>query len=157
RKEVEAIDSAVAVSKVGTMERLIAEAKTGPRFSMLLFSMFGIFAGFLASVGVYGLVSDSVVQRRREIGIRMVLGAQPNSVLFLMIQGEMRAVAAGGLLGVLFALGMIHVYAHLLYGLQGIDLLSLVTAFAILISVSLATSIAPTLNATRKQVSKLLS
>jgi len=157
REEVEAIDKAVAVSKVGTMEQLIAEAKTGPRFSMLLFSMFGIFAGFLASVGVYGLVSDSVVQRRREIGIRMALGAQRKSVLFLMIQGEMSAVTLGAFLGVLFSLGMIHVYVHLLYGLQGIDFLSLATAFAILISVSLATSIVPTLNATQAPVTKLLS
>lgn len=157
RQEVEAMDSAVSVSKVGTMEQLIAQAKTGPRFSMLLFSISGIFAGFLASVGVYGLVSDCVVQRRREIGIRMALGAQPKSVLFLMIQGEMSAVTLGGFLGVLFSLGMIHVYVHLLYGLQGIDFLSLAIAFAILISVSLATSIAPTLNATHAQVTKLLN
>jgi putative ABC transport system permease protein len=157
REEVEAIDKAVAVSKVGTMEQLIAAAKTGPRFAMLLFSMFGVFAGFLAAVGVYGLVSDSVVQRRREIGIRMALGAQRKSVLFLMIQGEMSAVTLGAFLGVLFSLGMIHVYVHLLYGLQGIDFLSLATAFAILISVSLATSIVPTLNATQAPVTKLLS
>jgi putative ABC transport system permease protein len=157
REEVKAIDKAVAVSKVGTMEQLIAQAKTGPRFSMLLFSMFGIFAGFLASVGVYGLVSDSVVQRRREIGIRMALGAQRKSVLFLLIQGEMSAVTLGGFLGVLFSLGMVHAYMHLLYGLQGIDFLSLAIAFAILISVSLATSIVPTLNATRAPVTKLLS
>jgi predicted permease len=156
REEVKAIDRAVAVSKVGTMEQLIAEAKTGPRFSMLLLSMFGIFAGFLASVGVYGLVSDSVVQRRREIGIRMALGAQQKSVLFLMIQGEMSAVTLGGFLGLLFSLGMMHVYVHLLYGLQGIDFLSLATAFAILISVSLATSIFPTLNATQATITKLL-
>jgi putative ABC transport system permease protein len=156
REEVEAIDRAVAVSKVGTMEQLIAEAKTGPRFSMLLFSTFGIFAGFLASVGVYGLVSDSVVQRRREIGIRMALGAQPKSVLFLMIQGEMSAVTLGGFLGLLVSLGMMHVYVHLLYGLQGIDFLSVATAFAILISVSLATSIFPTLNATQATITKLL-
>jgi putative ABC transport system permease protein len=157
RKEVEAINNAVAVSKIGTMEQLIAEAKTGARFSMLLFSIFGVFAGFLASVGVYGLVSDSVVQRRREIGIRMALGAQQKSVLFLIIQGEMSAVMLGGFLGMLFSLGMIHVYVHLLYGLQGVDFLSLATAFAILISVGLATSIVPTLNATRAPVTKLLS
>jgi hypothetical protein len=156
RQEVEAMDKGVALSKVGTMEQLVAEAKTGPRFSMLLFSVFGIFAGLLASVGVYGLVSDSVVQRRREIGIRMALGAQRNNVLFLMIKGEMRAVTLGGFFGILFSLGMTRVYAHLLYGLQGIDFLSVATAFAILISVSLATSIIPTMTATRAPVTELL-
>jgi putative ABC transport system permease protein len=156
RQEVETIDKGIAVSKVGTMEQLVAEAKTGPRFSMLLFSMFGIFAGVLAAVGVYGLVSDSVAQRRREIGIRMALGAQRNNVLFLMIEGEMRAVTLGGLFGILFSVGMTRVYAHLLYGLQGIDFLSVATAFAILISVSLATSIIPTMTATRAPVTELL-
>jgi hypothetical protein len=68
----------------------------------------------------------------------------------------MGAVTLGGL-GVLFSLGMIHVYVHLLYGLQGIDFLLLAIAFVVLISVSLATSIAPTLNATQAQVTKLLS
>lgn len=60
----------------------------------------------------------------------------------------MGAVTLGGFFGVLFLLGMIHVYVHLLYGLQCIDFPLLAIAFAVLISVSLATSIAPTLNAT---------
>jgi hypothetical protein len=62
----------------------------------------------------------------------------------------------GGFFGLLFSLGMMHVYVHLLYGLHGIDFLSLATAFAMLISVSLATSIFPTLNATQATITKLL-
>jgi predicted permease len=156
REEVDAIDRSVAVSKIGTMEQLIGEAKTGPRFSMLLFSVFGIFAGFLASVGVYGLVSDSVVQRRREIGVRMALGAQRKSILFLVVQSEMSAVTGGGSLGLLLSLVAMHVYVHLLYGLQGSDFLSLATAFAILLSVSLATNIIPTFIATQSPLTKML-
>ncbi|MGH9744352.1 MAG: FtsX-like permease family protein, partial [Candidatus Acidiferrum sp.] len=153
---VEAIDKGVAVSKVVTMEQLIAGSKTGPRFSMLLFSMFGIFAGLLAAVGVYGLVSDTVVQRRREIGIRMALGAQRRSVLLLIIQGEMSAITLGGFLGIALSFGLMHVYAHFLYGLQGIDFLSLTTALAVLISVSLATSIIPAMTAAQAPVTELL-
>ncbi|MGH3630633.1 MAG: hypothetical protein ACRDRL_24735, partial [Sciscionella sp.] len=77
-------------------------------------------------------------------------------VLFLMVKGEMGAVTLGGFFGILFSLGMTRVYAHLLYGLQGIDFLSVAAAFAILISVSLATSIIPTMTATRAPVSELL-
>jgi len=59
RQEVAAIDKTLAVSKTRTLGELVGDAKTGPRFTMLLFSVFGVFACFLASVGVYGLVSDS--------------------------------------------------------------------------------------------------
>ena len=156
RQEVAMMDKTLAVSKIRTLEQLIADAKTGLRFSMLLFSVFGVFAGLLASVGVYGLLSDSVVQRKREIGIRMALGAQRRSVLFLMMQGEMGAVLLGEFLGLFFYLGMARLFAHLLYGLEGIDFQSMVAAFVILSSVSLTTSIVPTLRAIQLPISNLL-
>jgi putative ABC transport system permease protein len=155
-REVAAIDKILAVSKARTMEQLITDAKVGPRFSMLLFFMFGVFAIFLASVGVYGLVSDSVVQRRREIGIRMALGAQRRSVVYLVTQGEMSSVILGGFVGLVFSVGLAHVYAHLLYGLQGIDFRSVAAAFAVLFLVSLTTGIVPTLIATQVPLANLL-
>jgi ABC-type antimicrobial peptide transport system permease subunit len=123
---------------------------------MLLFSMFGVFACFLASVGVYGLVSDSIAQRRREMGIRMALGAQHKSVLLLMTQGEMSAVLLGGILSLPFTLGMAPMYDRLLYGLKGIDFLSVTAAFVVLCSVSLTSSIVPTMRATKMALSSLL-
>ncbi len=156
RQEVAAIDKTLAVSKIRTLEQLVGDAKTGPRFTMLLFSMFGVFACFLASVGVYGLVSDSIAQRRREMGIRMALGAQRRSVLLLMTQGEISAVLLGGMLSLPFTLGMAPAYDRLLYGLQGIDLLSVTAAFLVLCSVSLMSSIVPTIRATEGPLTKLL-
>jgi len=123
---------------------------------MLLFSVFGVFACFLASVGVYGLVSDSIVQRRREIGIRMALGAQRKTVLRLITQGEMSAILLGGILSLPFVLGMAPVYDRLLYGLQGIDFLSVTVAFVVLCSVSLMSSIVPTIRATDVPLCNLL-
>ncbi len=156
RQEVAAIDKTLAVSKIRTMEELIGDAKTGPRFSMLLFGMFGAFACILASVCVYGLVSDSVAQRRREMGIRMALGAQRKSVLLLMMQGEVGAVMLGGILSLPLTLGMARVYDRLLYGLQGTDFLSVIVAFVVLSSVSLTTSIVPTWRATETPLNNLL-
>ena len=156
RQEVAGMDKTLAVSKVRTAEQLIADAKAGPRFAMLLFSMFGAFAVFLASVGVYGLVSDSVVQRRREIGIRMALGAQRRSVVRLAMQNEMIAVIFGGFLGLGFAVGLAHVCAQFLYGLQGIDFLSGAAAFAVLCLVGLLTSVLPALRAAREPLTTLL-
>lgn len=157
REEVAEINKAVAVSKVATLEQLIREAKTGPRFAMLLFSTFGLFAALLATVGVYGLVSDSVVQRRREIGIRIALGALRRNVLLLIVHGEMSAVTAGALLGILLSLGVMRLYVHLLYGLSGMDFVSLALAFCILVSASLATSVVPALRTADAPVTELLN
>lgn len=143
RKDVEAIDENLVVSKVQSMADLIGSARTGPRFSMALFGAFGVFAGLLACVGAYGLVSDSVVQRRREMGIRMALGAQRQNVLVLAMQNEMVTVGLGGCAGLVFSLGLTHVYAHILYGLGGTDYASVAVAFILLCSVSWASSVVP--------------
>jgi ABC-type antimicrobial peptide transport system permease subunit len=156
RQEVAALDKTLAVSKMRTLGELVGDAKTGPRFTMLLFSVFGVFAGFLASVGVYGLVSDSIAKRRREIGIRMALGAQRKTVLRLITQGEMSAILLGGILSLPFVLGTAPVYDSLLYGLQGIDFLSVTVAFVVLCSVSLMSSIVPTIRATEAPLANLL-
>lgn len=156
RQDVAAINKTLAVSKSRTMEQLIADANVGPRFAMLLFSMFGLFAGFLASVGVYGLVSDSVAQRRREIGIRMALGAQRRSVVYLVTLREMSSIILGEFLGVVLSVGLARVSAYLLYGLQGIDFLSVAVAFVVLCLVSLTTSVIPTLRATQVPLANLL-
>ena len=157
RGDVAAIDKTQAVSKVRTMNQLIADATIGPRFVMFLFSMFGVFAGFLASVGVYGLVGDSVAQRRREIGIRMALGAQRESVVYLVTRDEMSAVILGGLFGFVSSVGLAHVTAHLMYGLRGIDILSVAAAFAVLCLIGVTTSLIPTLGLTRVPPADLLT
>src|SRR5712692_8485626 len=98
----------------------------------------------------------SVAQRRREIGIRMALGAQRKTVLRLITQGEMSAILLGGMLSLPFVLGTAPVYDRLLYGLQGIDFLSVTVAFVVLCSVSLMSSIVPTIRATEVPLSNLL-
>jgi len=147
RQEIAALDRTLAVSNVRTLAELVADGTTAPRFTMMLFSLFGLFACFLASVGVYGLVSDSIAQRRREIGIRMALGAQRNAVLRLILQGEMSAMLFGISLTLPFVIGTAPVYSRLLYSLQGIDFLTLTVAFVVLCSVSLMSSIIPTIRA----------
>jgi putative ABC transport system permease protein len=156
RNDVQAISENLVVSKVQPMTKLIDLARTGPRFSMLLFAAFGIFAGVLAGVGVYGLVSDSVVQRRRQMGIRMALGARQRNILIVTIQNEMSAVALGGIIGFVCSIGLARAYAHTLYGLQATDYLSAAMAFAVLSCVTLASSLVPVLRATKVSVARLL-
>jgi putative ABC transport system permease protein len=156
REDVHAIAENLVVSKVQPMMQLIDLARTGPRFSMLLFAAFGIFAGVLAGVGVYGLVSDSAVQRRREMGIRMALGAQRRNILIVTMQNEMSAVALGGIMGLLCAIGLARVYARTLYGLHATDYLSAAMAFVVLSCVTLASSLIPILRSMKVSVARLL-
>lgn len=156
RRDVKEIDDTLVVSRVQPLAELIGAARTGPRFSMLLFAVFGGFAGLLACVGVYGIVSDSVVQRRREMAIRMALGAQRWNILSVAIHKEMRAVILGGVIGLFFSLGLARVYAHLLYGLHGTDYRSMATAFLILSSVTLSSGLLPVLRVVKVPVAHLL-
>ncbi|MGH9735928.1 MAG: ABC transporter permease [Candidatus Acidiferrales bacterium] len=156
-KDVDALDETLAVSKIQSLAGLIGSARMGPRFSMLLFAMFGAFAGLLACVGAYGLVSDSVVQRRREMGIRMALGAQRQNVLALAMRNEMAAVGLGGCLGLLLSLALAHVYAHMLYGLGGTDYISAGVAFILLCSVSWASSVVPAAKLIGIPIARLLN
>ena len=86
----------------------------------------------------------------------MALGAQRKTVLRLITQGEMSAVMFGGILSLPFTLGMAPMYDRLLYGLRGIDFLSVTAAFVVLCSVSLVSSILPTIRATDVPLCNLL-
>ncbi|HTU33386.1 MAG TPA: FtsX-like permease family protein [Candidatus Acidoferrum sp.] len=139
------------------MAALIGSSRIGPRFSTLLFGTFGTFAGLLACVGAYGLVSDSVVQRRREMGIRMALGAQRQNVLVLAMRNEIAAVGLGGCVGLVLSLELTHVYAHILYRLSGTDYVSVAVAFILLCSVSWASSFVPAAKVIGIPIARLLA
>ena len=156
RQEVSAIDQSQPVSKVRTLQQLISSAKAGPRLSMFLLAVFGVFAAFLAALGVYGLVSDSVLQRRREIGIRMALGAQPGNVLVFMTRGEMSSVILGELVGLALSLAAFRTYGYFLYRAPGIDFLSIGVTLLILSSITMVACLFPVFRATRVRVSDLL-
>src|SRR5260370_35793382 len=112
REEVAAIDKNQPVSKVRTMQQLISTAKAGPRLSMSLLVVFAGFAAALAAVGVYGLVSDSILQRRREIGIRIALGAHSTKALLSMARGRRRSVLLGACRGFFAPLAAFLSFGH---------------------------------------------
>ncbi len=156
RQEVGAIDRNQPVSKVLTMQQLISAAKIGPRLSMLLLAVFAVFAAFLAAVGVYGLVSDSISQRRREIGIRMALGAQSSNVLVFMTRGEMGSVLLGEFIGLALSLAAFRTYGHFLYRASAIDFTSIAITLLILSSITVTACLFPVFRATQARVSDLL-
>jgi putative ABC transport system permease protein len=121
RAEVRALDPNLPVYRITTMERLMAESTASERFSMFLQLVFAGVALTLAAVGIYGVLSYSVAQRTREIGIRMALGAERKSILRLVVGQGMSLVGVALILGVVVALAAAQVLATLLFGISPRD------------------------------------
>jgi putative ABC transport system permease protein len=149
RAAIRAVDPELPVAKVATLEALTAKTMARPRFSMLLLGGFGGLALLLASIGLYGVISYSVTQRAREIGIRMALGGQRRA-MFAMILGQgARLGGLGILLGLLAALGATRWMASFLYGIQATDPLTFAAVTVLLLAVALLACYLPARRATR--------
>jgi putative ABC transport system permease protein len=108
-------------TKVETLDSIIGEQTASPRFNTVLLSSFAVVAFLMAIVGVYGVLAFSVTQRSAEIGIRMALGATPESVLALVMKEGAATFVAGGLAGVAGALLLTRYLTTLLYGVRAND------------------------------------
>jgi putative ABC transport system permease protein len=115
----------------------------GERFSMLLVSSFGLLAVFLAAVGVYGVISYSVTQRTREIGIRVALGAQRGHIFGMIIRHGVGLSGLGILIGVTAAFGVARILTGFLYGVSAADPLTYASVSAFLIAIALGASYFP--------------
>ena len=149
RREVAALDRDLPLYQVAAMEDLVGRSVTSRRFSMLLFSAFAAIALALSMVGVYGVIAQSAVRRRREIGIRMALGARRGDVL-RMVAGEGLALGTlGALIGLASALGLTRLMAGMLYQVAPTDLPTLAGAAVLLLAVALAAGCIPARRASR--------
>jgi predicted permease len=121
RGQLQSLDTNVAITNVQTIQEIMSQGLWAPRMGAGLLTVFGGLALILAAVGVYGVLSYSVSQQTREIGIRMSLGAQQGQVLRLVIGQGLRLAVAGVALGLLAALGMMRVLSSLLFGVSAHD------------------------------------
>ncbi|MCA1826731.1 MAG: ABC transporter permease, partial [Myxococcales bacterium] len=149
RQAVLSIDPLQPVFSQQTMQELMANSMSDRRLLLLLLGIFAVVALTLASVGIYGVMSYSVEQRTREIGIRMALGAQRSSVLGMIVGLGARMVGLGIGVGVAGALALSRVMASLLYGVTTTDPATYGLLAALLGAVALVSCLIPARRAVR--------
>jgi putative ABC transport system permease protein len=137
QEAVWSVDKNVAPGTVRSMEGFVARSLLRRKFTMTLLSIFAGLAVTLAAVGLYGVMSYSVAQRTREIGIRMALGAQRADVLKLVVKQGMLLTGIGVLLGIGASLGLTRLISNFLFGVSATDAATFVALSILLFSVAL--------------------
>jgi putative ABC transport system permease protein len=149
RNEVKALDSTLAIYSVRTLDQYLAASVAQPRFNTLLLGIFAAVALILTSVGLYGVMSYTVTQRTRELGIRMALGAKPGDVLKLILKQGMGLTITGVVLGLAGAFALTRVAESLLFGVSATDPLTFLVVSTFLLGVALVACLVPARRATK--------
>jgi putative ABC transport system permease protein len=149
RNTVKELDASLPIFGERTLMEQIDRQLSGERLVALLATVFGALAAILAAIGIYGLLAYTVAQRTREIGIRMALGAAPNSVGKMILGDIAKLVGIGIVIGLPLAYGLGRVVNSLLYGVKVFELAGVGIALAILGIVGLAAGYLPARRATR--------
>jgi putative ABC transport system permease protein len=149
RAAVRSVDPDLPLANVNTMEKLIESSTGQRRFAMLLLIGFSLLAMTLASIGLYGVMSYTVSQRSRELGVRLALGADSREVLGLVLVQGLRLALAGVVIGLVAAFAVTRVMKNMLFGLSSTDPLTFVAISLLLVLVALVASYLPALRATR--------
>jgi ABC-type antimicrobial peptide transport system permease subunit len=149
RAEVAALDPDLPLIDVRPMEDRFGDATWRTRTSASLLGSFAIFAVLLAALGMYGIVSQGVEQRTREIGVRLALGATPSEILWLVVSRVTGIAAVGVLAGIALALPATRALKDLLYRVQPGDPLILAALAAALLATALLAGYLPARRASR--------
>ncbi|HTW46902.1 MAG TPA: ABC transporter permease [Acidobacteriaceae bacterium] len=143
RKTIWSVDAGVPVPEVRTLSGVVADSVANRRFEMDLLLLFAVSALLLAGLGVYGVVTYSVVQRQREIGLRLALGAQRVNIYGLILREGLLPVAAGALAGTAIALASARLAGSLLFDVSPYDPGIVTGAVCVLLAVGTAACLLP--------------
>jgi putative ABC transport system permease protein len=149
RRTIHDLDRNLPIWDIFTMDRVVVRSLWQPRLFSWVFGFFGLVALVLAVVGVYGVVSYSVAQRTREIGIRMALGAGRGQIQAMVLSQGLRATAIGIGIGLVCAMAVTRVMGALLYGVSPTDPATLGLVTLVMISTALVACLIPTRRATK--------
>jgi ABC-type lipoprotein release transport system permease subunit len=153
RRELQAVDSTVAAADVRASGYYLENPTAGRRFSLELLAGFAVLALAMAAIGIYGVVSYTVAQRTREIGVRLALGADMADIARMVVGEGVRRTAVGVAIGLAGALAASRAVRGLLYGVAATDPVTYAAVIALLVAVTVAASLLPAWRAS--QVSPL--
>jgi putative ABC transport system permease protein len=149
RSAVWSVDKDQPITRIATMDSLLAATAASRRFALTLFEAFGLVALALAAIGIYGVLSGSVTERTREIGIRLALGAQLRDVFQLVIGQGLRLTLIGVTVGLAGAFAVTRLMTSLLFGVSATDPVTFIGGALLLTLVALVACYVPARRATR--------
>ena len=156
RRELNRLDPEVPLDEIETMEGYVSEALSDTKVVSGLLTIFSLVALFLSAIGLFGVISFSVINRLREIGIRMALGAAATDVVRMISVQGLALTVAGLALGLLSALGLTRLLASLLYGVEPVDATTYVAVAVFLSLVAFSATYLPARRATRVDPASIL-
>lgn len=143
RAEIRRLDPGLPQPEIKTLARVLHTSIDPSRFVMLLMSVFAVLALTIAAVGIYGILSYSVSRRRREIGIRLALGAEPRTIRRMVVRQGLTMAVAGCVLGLVAAQAGAGLLAKFMYETRASDPLTLAAVVAAVIAVALVACAVP--------------
>ena len=149
RQAVAEVDRTVPVAQVQTMEHIVSESVTQPRFNLFLVGLFGGIALLLSAAGIYGVTSYTVTQRTHELGIRLALGAQVSDVLKLVLGQGLSVIVIGLVVGLAASFALLRLMKSLLFGVGENDPLTFAAITLVLFLVALFACYVPARRATK--------
>jgi hypothetical protein len=149
RAEIRRAAPDLPIETTRTMDEAVAASVAPPRFRMVLLVLFATTATLIATCGIYGLMAYAVTQRRREIGVRMALGAERRDVLRLVLTRALRIVVAGVIVGLAGAVSVTRVLQRFLFGVTPTDPIAFTIVTLLLMAVGLVAAWLPARRATR--------
>jgi putative ABC transport system permease protein len=149
REAVHSIDRNLPLSAVNTMDKLVESSVGQRKLSMMLLGLFSLIAVVLASIGIYGVMSYSVTQRSRELGIRMALGAARSRVLALVVGQGMTLATIGVAIGLVAAFALTRFLSSLLFSVGATDPGTFTLVSLVLVAVAFLATLVPAMRATR--------
>jgi predicted permease len=156
RAEAQRLDPALVLSNIQSLKTHMGFATLVPRMSASLLGAFGGLALFVATLGVYSIVAFVVASRRRELGVRLAVGASPRSISMLVIRYALNVAAWGVILGLVLAAGIGRLIAGLLVGVSPVDPLVFGGVVLLIVGAVLGAALVPAAEASRLDVMRIL-